>query len=55
LISGGGRPPPYRSSKAKLSGLEYFYVEQENLPVPGDANIKKSIGYLKKNILAGLK
>lgn len=42
-------------ANAKLSGLEYFYVEQENLPVPGDANIKKSIDYLKKNILAGLK
>lgn len=42
-------------AKAKLSGLEYFYVEQENLTVPGDENIKKSISYLKKNILAGLK
>ncbi len=42
-------------AKAKLSGLEYFYVEQENLPVPGDENIRKSINYLKKNILAGLK
>jgi sugar phosphate isomerase/epimerase len=38
-------------AKAKLSGLEYFYVEQENLPVPADKNIKKSIQYLKKNIL----
>jgi len=42
-------------AKAKLSGLEYFYVEQENLPVPGDENIKKSINYLKKHILVGMK
>lgn len=42
-------------AKARLSGLEYFYVEQENLPVPGDENIRKSINYLKKNILTGLK
>jgi sugar phosphate isomerase/epimerase len=39
-------------ANAKLSGLEYFFVEQENLPVPGDEKIKKSIQYLKKNILA---
>ena len=38
-------------SKAKLAGVEYFYVEQENLPVPGDANIKKSIQYVKRNLL----
>ncbi|MBL0357097.1 MAG: sugar phosphate isomerase/epimerase [Chitinophagaceae bacterium] len=42
-------------AKATLSGLEYFYVEQENLPVPGDANIKKSIAYIRKKILPGLK
>ncbi len=42
-------------ANAKLSGLEYFYVEQENLPVPSDAKIKQSIDYLKKNILTGKK
>ncbi len=42
-------------AKAKLSGMEYFYVEQENLLVPGDENIRKSIKYLKKHILAGIK
>jgi sugar phosphate isomerase/epimerase len=38
-------------AQAKLSGLEYFYVEQENLPVPGDANIKKSYDFIKKNLI----
>jgi len=38
-------------AQAKLSGLEYFYVEQENLPVPADANIKKSYQFIKKNLL----
>ncbi len=42
-------------AKAKLAGLEYWYVEQENLPVPGDANIKASVTYMKKKILPGLK
>jgi sugar phosphate isomerase/epimerase len=36
---------------AELSGMEYFYVEQENLPVPCDANIKKSLEYVKKDLL----
>jgi len=36
---------------AELSGMEHFFVEQENLPVPADANIKKSIGYVKKNLV----
>lgn len=36
---------------AELSGMEYFYVEQENLPVPADANIKKSIDYVKKDLV----
>lgn len=40
---------------AQLSGMEYFYVEQENLPIPGDANIKKSCDYVKKNLLPLLK
>jgi sugar phosphate isomerase/epimerase len=40
---------------ADLSGMEYFYVEQENLPVPGDANIKKSANYVKDNLLPLLK
>ncbi|MES2850335.1 MAG: sugar phosphate isomerase/epimerase [Bacteroidota bacterium] len=40
---------------AGLSGMEYFYVEQENLPVPGDANIKKSADYVKANLLPLLK
>lgn len=39
---------------AKLSGMEYFFVEQENLPVPGAENIKKSNDFLKKQILASL-
>jgi sugar phosphate isomerase/epimerase len=38
-------------AQAKLSGMEYFYVEQENLPVPGDANIKKSYNFIKNNLL----
>lgn len=40
---------------AELSGMEYFYVEQENLPVPGDANIKKSFDYVKGKLLPLLK
>ena len=40
---------------AELSGMEYFYVEQENLPVPGEANIKKSLQYVKENLLPLLK
>lgn len=36
---------------AELSGMEYFYVEQENLPVPSDDNIKKSLTYVRKNLL----
>ena len=42
-------------AEAELSGMEYFYVEQENLPVPGDANIKKSLMYVKENLLPLLK
>jgi len=42
-------------SNAQLSGMEYFYVEQENLPVPGDVNIKKSQQYVKDNLLPLLK
>lgn len=38
-------------AQAKLSGLEYFYVEQENLPVPGDANIIKSYQFVKNNLI----
>lgn len=37
--------------QARLSGLKYFYVEQENLPVPGDANIKKSFDFIKSNLI----
>lgn len=36
---------------AELSGMEYFYVEQENLPVPADANIKKSVEYVKSALI----
>lgn len=36
---------------AELSGMEYFYVEQENLPVPADENIKKSYDYVKEALL----
>ena len=36
---------------AELSGMEYFYVEQENLPVPGDKNIQQSADYVKKKLL----
>lgn len=42
-------------NNAELSGMEYFYVEQENLPVPGDANIKKSSDYVKTKLLPLLK
>lgn len=42
---------PVIFKNAALSGMEYFYVEQENLPVPGDANIKKSIEYVKNQLL----
>ncbi len=42
-------------NNAELSGMEYFYVEQENLPVPGDANIKKSADYVKSKLLPLLK
>lgn len=42
-------------AEAKLSGMEYFYVEQENVPVPGDAVIKKSNDYVRKNLLPILK
>lgn len=42
-------------SNANLSGMEYFYVEQENLPVPGDENIKKSLQYAKNNLVPLLK
>jgi len=42
-------------AKAKLSGLDYWYVEQENLPVPGDEKIKQSVDYMKKTILPGVK
>jgi sugar phosphate isomerase/epimerase len=38
-------------SNAELSGMEYFYVEQENLPVPADDNIKKSLNYVKTKLL----
>jgi sugar phosphate isomerase/epimerase len=38
-------------ARADLAGLEYFYVEQENFAMPSDESIKKSIGYIKKNIL----
>ncbi len=40
---------------AETSGMEYFFVEQENLPVPGDANIKKSNTYVRENLLPLLK
>jgi sugar phosphate isomerase/epimerase len=36
---------------AELSGMEHFFVEQENLPVPADANIQKSIDYVRKNLV----
>ncbi len=42
-------------NNAGLSGMEYFYVEQENLPVPGDENIKKSLQYVKDNLVPLLK
>lgn len=42
-------------AEAELSGMEYFYVEQENLPVPGDDTIKKSSEYVRKNLLPLLK
>lgn len=42
-------------SEAKLSGMEYFYVEQENLPVPGDENIKISCDYVREHLLPILK
>ncbi|HOZ79163.1 MAG TPA: sugar phosphate isomerase/epimerase [Ferruginibacter sp.] len=38
-------------NNAELSGMEYFFVEQENLPVPGDANIKKSHDYVKAKLV----
>ena len=38
-------------AKAKLSGLEYFYVEQENFAIPSDESIRKSIGFVKSNLL----
>lgn len=37
-------------AKAKLAGLEYFYVEQENFAIPSDESIRKSIGFIKKDI-----
>ena len=40
---------------AALSGMEYFYVEQENLPVPADVNIKKSAYDVKTNLVPLLK
>jgi sugar phosphate isomerase/epimerase len=42
-------------AEARLSGMEYFYVEQENLPVPGDAVIKKSCDYVRESLLPILK
>ena len=38
-------------AKAKLSGLEYFYVEQENFDIPSDESIRKSIGFVKSTLL----
>lgn len=38
-------------AKAKLSGMEYFYVEQENFAMPSDESIRKSIGFIKRNLL----
>lgn len=42
-------------SLSQLSGLEYFFVEQENLPVPSDANIRKSLVYVKDQLVPLLK
>lgn len=38
-------------ANAKLSGLEYFYVEQENFSMPSSESIAKSIAFVKKNLL----
>lgn len=37
-------------SKATLSGLEYFYVEQENFDIPSGESIRKSNRYVRKII-----
>ena len=42
-------------AKAKLSGLEYFYVEQENFAMPSDESIRKSIAFVKNNLLSCVK
>ena len=38
-------------SKANLSGMEYFFVEQENFAIPSDESIRKSLQYIKSNLL----
>lgn len=38
-------------SKAKQSGMQYFFVEQENFAIPSDESIKKSLSYIKKELL----
>lgn len=42
-------------AKSKLSGLEYFYVEQENFSIPSTESISKSFSYVKNNLLHCLK
>lgn len=37
--------------KAKLSGMEYFFVEQENFAIASDESIRKSLQYIKSNLL----
>ena len=38
-------------AKAKLSGMKYFYVEQDVCPGPPMDSIAKSIEYMRKNIV----
>ncbi len=38
-------------AQAKLSGLDYFFVEQENFSMDSNDSIKKSNSYIRKNCL----
>lgn len=38
-------------AQAKLSGLDYYFVEQENFSIDSDESIKQSNSYIRKNYL----
>jgi len=41
-------------AQASVSGLEYFYMEQENFAMDPEKSIQKSNAYIKKNLLPAL-